>query len=143
VSHRIVIAGKRGTVYLLRERLGGVGSAIDKLDGCTAFSGGAKVDNHTVLLPCLGENAIKELHVTRNHIRFGWTAHGIYGSPVIAGHRVYVADRNTRDVVVLRLRNGEVVQRHTCCSPTHFPSLMISGGVAFFGSARGISALAH
>src|SRR5207342_402776 len=32
--HRIVIAGKRGVVYLLHEHLGGVGSAIRQLNGC-------------------------------------------------------------------------------------------------------------
>ena len=50
---RIVIAGKRGTVYLLHEQFGGVGSAISNLGGCHAFAGSAVV-GRTVLMPCLG-----------------------------------------------------------------------------------------
>ena len=42
--HRIVIAGKRGVVYLLHEHFKGVGSAIKNLDGCHAFSGAGAWD---------------------------------------------------------------------------------------------------
>jgi outer membrane protein assembly factor BamB len=142
VSHRIVIAGKRGVVYLLREKLGGVGSAIRKLDGCTAFSGGAIVDAHTVLMPCLGENAVRELHVTKRHISFGWTASGVYSSPVTAGQRVYVADRNSGDLVVLRRGNGNEIQRLHAGNLTHFPSATISGGMVFVPTLDGITAFA-
>jgi outer membrane protein assembly factor BamB len=142
VSHRIVIAGKRGTVYLLREKLGGVGAAVRKLDGCTAFSGAAIADAHTVLMPCLGENAIKELHVTRKHIRFGWTASGVYASPVVAGGRVFVADSNSGDLVVLSLATGNELQRRHAGSLTHFPSVTISGGMVFVPTLDGIAAFA-
>jgi outer membrane protein assembly factor BamB len=142
VSHRIVIAGKRGVVYLLREKLGGVGAAIRKLVGCTAFGGGAIVDAHTVLMPCLGENAIKQLHVTRRHIRFGWTAGGVYSSPVIAGRRAYAADRNSGDLVVLRLRHGTQIQRLHAGTLTHFPSATISGGMVFVPTLDGVTAFA-
>jgi outer membrane protein assembly factor BamB len=140
VSHRIVIAGKRGTVYLLREKLGGVGAAVRKLDGCTAFSGAAIADAHTVLMPCLGENAIKQLHVTKKRIRFGWTASGVYASPVVAGQRVYVADRNSGDLVVLSLATGNELQRRHAGSLTHFPSVTISGGMVFVPTLDGIAA---
>jgi outer membrane protein assembly factor BamB len=140
VSHRIVIAGKRGVVYLLKESLGGVGAAIRKLDGCTAFSGGAIADAHTVLLPCLGENAIRELHVRRHHIGFGWTASGVYSSPVVAGKRVYVADSNSGDLVVLRLGNGNEAQRLHAGTLTHFPSATITGGMVFVPTLDGITA---
>jgi outer membrane protein assembly factor BamB len=140
VSNRIVIAGKRGVVYLLREKLGGVGSAVRKLDGCTAFSGAAIADAHTVLMPCLGENAIKKLHVTKRRIRFGWTASGVYASPVVAGKRVFVADRNTGDLVVLSLATGNELQRRHAGSLTHFPSATISGGMVFVPTLDGITA---
>jgi outer membrane protein assembly factor BamB len=140
VSHRVVIAGKRGTVYLLREKLGGVGSAVRKLDGCTAFSGAAIAGSHTVLMPCLGENSIKQLHVTKKSIRFGWTASGVYASPVVAGKRVFVADRNTGDLVVLSLATGRELQRRQAGSLTHFPSVAISGGMVFVPTLAGVTA---
>jgi hypothetical protein len=140
VSHRIVIAGKRGTVYLTRQRMGGVGSAIRKRDGCTAFGGAARVDAHTVLLPCLGEYAVRELHVGKRHLSFGWTASGVYASPVIAGRRVFVADRESGDLVALRLSNGNAVQRIHAGSLTHFPSVTISGGMVFVPTLTGVRA---
>ena len=137
--HRLVIAGKRGVVYLLRERLGGVGSAIHKLSGCSAF-GGSAVVGRTVLMPCLFEDQVRELHVGRHSLRWGWTASGLYGSPVIAGNRVYVADRDSGDLVVLRLDNGHQVQRIHAGNLTHFPSQVVDGGFVFVPTLGGITA---
>ena len=136
---RMVIAGKRGTAYLLREHFGGVGSAVTHLAGCHAFSGAA-VAGRTVLMPCLGENQIRGLHVTRHHLRWAWSASGVFGSPVIAGSRVYVADRNTGDLVVLRLRDGSTVQRINAGSLTHFPSEVVDGGYVYVPTLSGITA---
>jgi outer membrane protein assembly factor BamB len=136
--HRIVIAGKRGVVYLLHERLHGVGSAIRKLDGCHAFSGAARV-GRTVLMPCLGEGQVRELHVGRSGLHWGWSA-DVYGSPVIAGPRVSVSDRDSGDLVVLRLSNGSVVQRIAAGSHTHFPSAVVDGGFVFVPTLSGITA---
>jgi hypothetical protein len=136
---RIVIAGKRGTVYLLREHFGGVGSAIRNLDGCHAFAG-ASVVGRTVLMPCLVEDRVRALHVGRHRLHWTWSANGIYGSAVIAGPRVYVADRDSGDLVVLRLRNGSVVQRIHAGSVTHFPSEVVDGGFVFVPTLGGIVA---
>ena len=35
--HRLVVGGKRARVYLLREHLGGIGSAVDQIDGCSTL----------------------------------------------------------------------------------------------------------
>ncbi len=136
--HRIVIAGKRGVVYLLHEHLGGVGSAIRQLNGCHAFAGAA-VTGHTVLMPCLGENQVRALRVGPRHLSWSWSA-SVYGSPVIAGDRVYVADRNSGDLVVLRLQNGSVVQRIHAGELTHFPSQVVDGGFVFVPTLSGITA---
>jgi outer membrane protein assembly factor BamB len=136
---RIVIAGKRGTVYLLHEHFGGVGSAISNLGGCHAFAGAAVV-GHTVLMPCLGETQVRALHVGRRHLRWTWSANGVYGSPVVAGSRVYVADRGSGDLFVLRLRNGHVVQRIHAGSLTHFPSEVVDGGFVFVPTLTGVTA---
>ncbi|HKE71272.1 MAG TPA: PQQ-binding-like beta-propeller repeat protein [Nocardioidaceae bacterium] len=140
VSDRIVIAGKRGTVYLLEPQMSGVGSAIRQLDGCTAFGGAARAGPHTLLMPCLGEDAIKQLQVGRQHLSFGWTASGMYASPVVAGSYVLVADRDTGDLVVLRLSDGSTVQRIHAGPLTHFPSVTVSGGMVFVPTLNGITA---
>jgi outer membrane protein assembly factor BamB len=136
--HRIVIAGKRGVVYLLHERFHGVGSAITKLDGCHAFSGAARV-GRTVLMPCLGEGQVRELRVTKTGLRWGWSA-SAFGAPVVAGSRVYVSDRESGDLVVLRLSNGSVVQRIAAGSHTHFPSVTVDGGYVFVPTLDGVQA---
>jgi outer membrane protein assembly factor BamB len=136
---RIVIAGKRGTVYLLNQRFHGVGSAIDKLDGCKAF-GGPAVVGRTVLMPCLGTVQVRALHVGASHLHWVWTAGGIYGSPIIAGSRVYVADRFSGDLVVLRLTNGSVIQSIHAGDLTHFPSSVVDWGFVFVPRLTGVTA---
>ncbi len=135
---RIVIAGKRGVVYLLHEHFGGVGSAITKLSGCHAFSGAARV-GRTVLMPCLGEGQIRALRVGRSGLHWTWSADA-FGAPVVAGSRVYVSDRDTGDLVVLRLSDGSVVQRLHAGSVTHFPSEVVDGGYVFVPTLTGITA---
>jgi outer membrane protein assembly factor BamB len=137
--HRIVIAGKRGIVYLLRQHFRGVGSAVARLDGCTAF-GGPAVVGRTVLMPCLGQQQIRALHVGRHGMHWVWSADGLYSSPVVAGSRVYVADRDSGDLVVLRLRNGSVVQRISAGNLTHFPSSVVDGGFVFVPTLTGVTA---
>jgi outer membrane protein assembly factor BamB len=137
--HRIVIAGKRGTVYLLRQHFRGVGSAVARLDGCAAF-GGPAVVGRTVLMPCLGQHQIRALHVGRHGMHWVWSADALYSSPVVAGSRVYVADRDTGDLVVLRLRNGSVVQRINAGGLTHFPSSVVDGGFVFVPTLTGVTA---
>jgi hypothetical protein len=137
--HRIVIAGKRGTVYLLRQHFGGVGSEVTSLDGCTAF-GGPAVVGRTVLMPCLGQHQIRALHVGAHGMHWVWSANGLYSSPVVAGSRVYVADRDSGDLVVLRLRNGSVVQRIHAGNLTHFPSSVVDGGFVFVPTLTGVTA---
>jgi outer membrane protein assembly factor BamB len=136
--HRIVIAGKRGVVYLLHEHFHGVASAIRKLSGCRAFGGAARI-GRTVLMPCLGEGQVRALRVGKSKLRWTWSA-DVYGAPVTAGRRVYVSDRESGDLVVLKLKNGHVVQRIAAGSHTHFPSLTVDGGHVFVPTLSGITA---
>jgi outer membrane protein assembly factor BamB len=136
--HRIVIAGKRGVVYLLHEHFRGVGSDIASLSGCHAFSGGARV-GRTVLMPCSGEGQIRALRVGESGLHWTWSA-SVFGSPVIAGPRVYVSDRTSGDLVVLDRSDGSVVQRIAAGSHTHFPSVAVDGGYVFVPTLTGITA---
>jgi len=137
--HRLVIAGKRGVVYLLRPGLGGIGAAVRTLNGCQAY-GGAAVVRRTVLLPCRKENEIRAVHVGPSSMRWGWTAHGVYSSPVVAGKRVYAADANSGDLVVLRLADGKVLRRLPAGPLPHFPSQIVSGNSVFVPTLQGVVA---
>jgi putative pyrroloquinoline-quinone binding quinoprotein len=138
-ADRMVIAGKRGMVYLLRPPLGGVGSQVRRLGGCAAY-GGAAVVGHTVLLPCKGQDAIRALHVEASSLRWDWTRSGLYGSPVVAGDHVYVADERSGDLVVLGLAHGHVLGRHHAGPMPHFPSQVVSGDWVFVPTLSGITA---
>ena len=134
-----MIAGKRGVVYLLHEHFNGVGSAISHLSGCHAFGGAARV-GRTVLMPCLVEDQIRALRVGRSSLHWAWSA-GVYGAPVIAGSRVYVSDRDSGDLVVLRRKDGSRRPAHrTPASHTHFPSVVVDGGHVFVPTLHGIQA---
>jgi outer membrane protein assembly factor BamB len=137
VGDRIVIGGKRGTVYLLRERLGGIGSALATVHGCRAF-GGAAVVGGVVVLPC--RDGIRALTVGERSLRWRWSAPGVYASPVTAGRFVYAADPDSGDLVVLRLSTGHVVQRLPVGALPHFPSAAVAAGRVFVGTLSGVSA---
>ena len=136
--HRIVIVGKRGVVYLLREHLGGVGSEVATHTGCAAFGGGAR-RGRMVLLPCLVQGSIRAMRVGYSHLHWVWRTPA-FGAPVIAGPRVYVADRNTGDLVVMRFKTGHVLQRIHAGELTHFPSEVVDGGYVFVPTLTGITA---
>ncbi|MGH3496213.1 MAG: PQQ-binding-like beta-propeller repeat protein [Nocardioidaceae bacterium] len=136
---RMVIAGKRGVVYLLNPALGGVGSALRSMPGCVAF-GGAAVAGRLVLMPCKGQTSIRALIVGRSSLRWSWTRKGAYSSPVIAGRRVYVADQSSGYLKVLRLSDGAVLQSLPVGHLPHFSSQIVSGDWVFVPSLGGVTA---
>jgi hypothetical protein len=107
--------------------------------GCHAFGGAARVAR-TVVMPCLGEDQIRALRVSRSGLHWTWSADNVYGSPVIAGPRVYVSDRYSGDLVVLRLRDGHEIQRIHTGTVAHFPSQVVDGGYVFVPTLSGITA---
>jgi outer membrane protein assembly factor BamB len=139
VNNRIVIAGKRGIVYLLRPTLDGVGGEVAHADGCHAFGGAARKGN-LVIMPCLQEG-VRALGVGRHSLHWKWNANGVYGSPVVAGKKVYVADANSGALKVLALSDGHVLSSHSVGSLTHFPSCVIDGNHVFVPTMSGVTAL--
>jgi outer membrane protein assembly factor BamB len=137
--HRLVVGSKRSRIYLLREHFGGIGSGVTTIDGCSTF-GGPAVRGHVVIEPCLYEDQLRALHVGSHRLRWGWTRKGIYGSPIIAGPRVYVADRGSGDLVVLRVDTGRTLQRIHAGDLTHFPSVTVDGGFVFVPTLSGVTA---
>lgn len=138
VAGRLVIAGKNGNVYLLKPSLGGVGGNIKSISGCTAF-GGATHRGHTVIMPC--HDGIRELVVGTHSLHWKWSASGIYGSPVISGKRVYVADANSGSLKVLSLATGHTITSISVGSFTHFPSEVVDGKRIFVPTLNGITSI--
>jgi outer membrane protein assembly factor BamB len=143
VNGRYVVGGKRGTVWLLRQRLGGVGAQIDtdSAASCGAFGGAAAVGK-TAILPCkTGTVGMLALSVSRHHLRTKWRTRGVYGSPIIAGKRVYVADLNSGDLKVLSLKNGHPIRSISVGSLPTFPSEVVDGNHVFVPTLDGITAI--
>lgn len=138
----IVIAGKRGTVYLLKPGLGGVGADIARTDGCTAF-GGAAFRGHLVVMPC--HEGIRLLVVKGNSLHWRWSASGIYGSPIISGHHVFVAHGPTQGlpgrISVLSLKTGNLLSTAITGGLTHFPSETVYGNHVYVPTLTGITAV--
>jgi hypothetical protein len=137
--HRMVVGTKRSRIYLLREHFHGIGSAVKKIDGCSTF-GGPAVAGHVVIEPCLDEGQMRALHVGSKSLKWRWQVDNLYGSPIIAGKRVYVSDRDSGDLVVLRLSDGHRLQRIHAGDLTHFPSEVVDGGYVFVPTLTGITA---
>jgi hypothetical protein len=91
-------------------------------------------------MPCLFEHQVRALRVGSHSLHWAWTASGLFGAPVIAGARVYVADRDSGDLFVLRLDDGHQVQRIHAGNLTHFPSEVVDGGFVFVPTLNGVTA---
>jgi outer membrane protein assembly factor BamB len=91
-------------------------------------------------MPCRGPAAIRALTVGQSTLAWSWTHANVYGSPVIAGDKVYVADRATGDLFVLRLSDGTTIERHPVGNLQHFPSQVVSGDYVFVTSLTGVTA---
>ncbi|MDQ1697846.1 MAG: hypothetical protein QOJ03_3199, partial [Frankiaceae bacterium] len=78
-SGQTVIAGKRGTVYLLDPDLGGVGGERAALDGCAAYGGAALAGARTVLMPC--SDGVRRLNLGAHSMHWSWRLDGVAGSP--------------------------------------------------------------
>jgi outer membrane protein assembly factor BamB len=142
VHGRYVVGGKRGTVWLLRKKLGGVGGQLDTDNASCGAFGGAAAFGHTAILPCkTGTVGMLALSVGKHHLRTKWRTDGVYGSPIIAGKRVYVADLNSGDLKVLSLKSGHVIGSISVGSLPTFPSEVVDGNHVFVPTLDGITAI--
>jgi hypothetical protein len=125
-------------VYLLKPSLGGVGGDVTSLAGCRAFGGAAR-KGHTVIMPC--QSGVRALKVTKHSLHWKWQITGIYGSPVIAKKRVYVANANSGQLSVFSLKHGHEKASIPVGSFTHFPSETLFGHTALVPTLDGITAI--
>jgi outer membrane protein assembly factor BamB len=138
VGNRVVIAGKRGTVYLLREDLGGIGGEIRTLEGCAAYGGAAQVGTG-VLLPCA--DGIRALRVADDRLTWEWQAGGVAGSPVVAEDAVYSLDLDAGALVELDLDDGSERGRVDVGEVSRFATPVPLGDRVFVGTMTGVLAV--
>ena len=115
VGNNLVVAGKRGVVYLLSAALGGVGGERATLSGCAGF-GGAAVRGTLVVLPC--SDGLRALRVTGASMHWLWRAGSVQGSPLIAGDAVFGFDGS--NLVELSLSDGHTRARVHVGTVTRF-----------------------
>src|SRR3954469_2929579 len=138
-QHRVVIAGKRGTVYLLRPDLGGIGGEVDTLDGCAGF-GGAATGGQVVVLPCT--DGIRRLEVLGDHMRWDWRLPDVGGSPLIVGDTVYTLSRDAGVLHAVDMKTGKVLARLDVGDVTRFATPAPAGRFIVVGTRTGLVAVA-
>jgi len=144
INGRIVIAGKRGTVYLLRPGLGGIGGQLTTINGCNAYGGAAHVGD-VAIMPCLYSRQVRALRVGKHSLRWLWST-SAYSSPIVAGSKVLVADLDSNTLKVLSLSNGHVIASIgigplSGGSGHVFPSETVVGDSIYVGTMTGLSAI--
>jgi hypothetical protein len=138
VTMQTVIAGKRGTVYVLNA-LNGVGKSVAKtLTGCAAY-GGAAVGGQVVFLPC--SDGIRRLDIGGQDARWDWQVPGVAGSPVLAGRRVYSLDQDSGELVEVNVDNGNIVTRIDVGSVSRFATPAPVGPRVYVGTLNGVVAV--
>jgi outer membrane protein assembly factor BamB len=138
VAGQIVIAGKRGSVYLLSSALGGVGAQRATLDGCPAY-GGAATRGAMVVLPCNG--GIRALRVVGHRMHWVWSTPGLGGSPVMAGPHVFALDQDAGDLVAVAAGTGHEQWRAHVGEVSRFATPALHERYIYVGTTRGVVAL--
>ncbi|HET7530769.1 MAG TPA: PQQ-binding-like beta-propeller repeat protein [Mycobacteriales bacterium] len=139
VTGHVVIAGKRGTVYLLSPDLGGVGGQMATLDGCAAY-GGAATTGDAVVLPC--SDGIRRLDVAGASMQWRWHQPDVAGSPLIAGDTVYAMSQSDGDLYAVDLHTGAVRTHVHVGEVTRFATPAPVGGMLVVGTTSGVVAVA-
>jgi outer membrane protein assembly factor BamB len=138
---RILIAGKRGTAYLLHApALGGVGAQITEAPVCEAYGGPAHVGT-IVYLPCM-HGGTAAVDTRGDKIRVLWRGSAeAPGSPVVAGGAVWVLDWNSGRLYALNQATGKVIHKVDIGETPHFASPTLWGTLVLVGTMEGVVAL--
>jgi hypothetical protein len=96
-------------------------------------------------MPCLYSHQVRALRVGKRSLHWLWSASG-YASPVIAGHKVLVADLDTSALKVFALSTGHLLGSirigPLSAGGSHvFPSETAVGNSIYVGTMTGISAI--
>jgi polyvinyl alcohol dehydrogenase (cytochrome) len=139
---QILMAGKRGTGYLLDPRhLGGVGGQLAQLQVCSAF-GAAAISAPMVIVPCSGGGPAA-VSVPPARLGMLWRGpHSANGSPVVGGGAVWVTNYYAGVLYELDPGTGRVLHSIRLGSPLpHFESPSLSGRLVLVGTLHGVIAV--
>jgi putative cell wall-binding protein len=139
VGGKVLIAGKRGTAYLLSPtHFGGVGGQVAQASVCRPF-GGAAVSGNIAYLPCA--DGIRAVSVSGNTMTVLWhAASNITGPPVYANGTVYSTQGDS--VVALDAATGAIRGTIDVGPLPHFASPTLTGGLLLIGTMNGLTAVA-
>jgi outer membrane protein assembly factor BamB len=142
VGNWVFADGKRGAAYVLRrDRLGGIGGAVDRVDLCTSFGGTAVVGSR-VYVPCT--DGIRAVRIdSTGQLHAVWHAAGqVIGSPVVGGGRVWSLDPGGGQLYALNPTNGSVVNSVSVGATSRFATPAIYGYRMFVPTLSGLTVVA-
>lgn len=138
VGNHVVIAGKRGTTYLLDTGLGGVGGQVTEIGGCAGYGGGAVIAS-SVVMPC--DAGIRLLDVGNARLHWRWGPVPGLGSAALATGVVYALDRNNGNLVELSLATGHRRASIHVGTVTRFATPSPVGPYVFVGTTTSLVAV--
>jgi outer membrane protein assembly factor BamB len=139
---RILQVGKSGTGYLLTgARLGGVGGQVASGQVCAAF-GAAAVSGTMAYVPCYG-SGLAAVDTAGGKVALRWRGPAsAWGSPVIGGGAIWVADWQSGVLYELDQATGAVRQQIGMGGELpHFVSPALSGDLVLIGTTTGVTAV--
>jgi polyvinyl alcohol dehydrogenase (cytochrome) len=147
----ILIAGKRGTAYVLRAPaptsaggpgLGGVGGQVSQFPLCKSF-GGSAVSGGTAYVPCPdGVRAVTISPTGQATVRWHSPVPA-NGSPVVTPTAVWVPDYATGTLHTLAPTTGQQLATVEVGDLPHFASPTLTPTHAYLGTLTGLTALKH
>jgi outer membrane protein assembly factor BamB len=141
VDGYVLIAGKRGTAYVLNpDHLGGIGGQVAQMPLCAAY-GAAAVDGTTAYLPCRG--GIKAVTVDAKGVSVLWQANpqSAGDPPVVGGGAVWSMDDGAGMLYALDQRTGKQVAQVAVGKAPHFASPTLGQNRAYVGTLDGVTAV--
>ncbi|GIH14667.1 hypothetical protein Raf01_28390 [Rugosimonospora africana] len=141
VGTHVLIAGKRGTGYVLDgKHFGGIGGEVAKTEICKAF-GGSAVNGDTVYVPCTdGTRAVRVDSAGKPQVLWHTTVPA-RGAPVLGGGAVWVVDYEDGLLYLLDPASGAVRQKLSIGTAPHFASPTLAGEQAYVGTLTGVVAV--
>ncbi len=141
VNGYVLIAGKRGTAYVLNpDHLGGIGGQIAQMPLCAAY-GAAAVDGSTAYLPCRG--GIRAVTVDAKGVSVLWQAdpQSAADPPAVGGGAVWSIDDGAGILYALDQRTGKQIAQVQVGKGPHFASPTLGQDRAYVGTLAGVTAV--
>lgn len=142
VGGYVLIAGKRGTGYVLNpDHLGGIGGQVAQTPLCAAY-GTAAVDGATAYLPCHG--GIRAVTAGPDGVAVLWQAdpQSAGDPPTVGGGAVWSMDDGAGVLHALDQRTGRQIAQIDVGKAPHFASPTLAPDRAYVGTLDGVTAVA-